>query len=127
MTPRNFEKNVIIPLVMMLLLYFLLKPICMENGVCDYRKLLLLSGIPFGVRRMFLWIAPRNLDIGGAIGVLVFNLLVGGIIGSVELIFRVVVAAGYILITFGHIIWGLIKNIFQQAGTQGETYDWKTD
>lgn len=127
MTLKNFEKNVIVPLGTILLLYLLLKSVCMENGVCDYRKLLLLAGIPFGIRRMFLWIAPKNLDIGGAIGVLVFNLLVGGLIGSAELIFRIVAAAGYILLTLGHMVWCLIKNIFRQNRTQGVDYDWKTN
>ena len=55
-------------------------PVCMDNGVCDYLKLWILTGIPFGVHRMFVWVIPKGFDIGGTIGVLVVNLLAGGVI-----------------------------------------------
>ena len=56
---------------------------------CDYLKLWLLAGIPFGIHRMFLWIIPKGFDIGGTVGVVVLNFLVGGLIGGVIMIWQV--------------------------------------
>ena len=67
-------------------------PLCMDGTGCDYLKLWLLAGIPFGIHRMFLWIIPKGFDIGGTVGVVVLNFLVGGLIGGVIMIWQVGVA-----------------------------------
>ena len=43
-------------------------PLCVDGAGCDYLKLWLLAGIPFGVRRMFLWVMPQGFDIGSTVG-----------------------------------------------------------
>lgn len=35
-------------------------PFCVEGGNCDYLKLWILVGIPFGIRKMQIWIVPRK-------------------------------------------------------------------
>lgn len=95
MTIKDFLKKVILPVVACLLAAALFYPLCVEHGECDYLKLWLLSGIPFGVHRMFVWIIPKGFDIGGTVGVLVFNLLIGGVIGGVILVWRLLAAAYY--------------------------------
>ena len=67
-------------------------PLCMNGTGCDYLKLWLLAGIPFGIHRMFLWIIPKRFDFGGTVGVVVLNFLVGGLIGGVIMIWQVGVA-----------------------------------
>ena len=67
-------------------------PLCAGEDGCDYLKLWLLAGIPFGVHRMFLWIVPKGFDIGGTIGVFVLNLLVGGMIGGVVMVWQICIA-----------------------------------
>ena len=64
-------------------------PLCMDGTERDYLKLWLLAGIPFGIRRMFLWVIPKGLDIGGTIGVITLNFLVGGLIGGIIMAWQI--------------------------------------
>lgn len=97
MTPMEFIKKTVLPVAVCLLVVALVYPHCVENGSCDYLKLWLFTGIPFGVQRMFVWIIPRGFDIGGTVGVLVMNLLIGGVIGGFILIWRLTVAVFYLV------------------------------
>ena len=63
-------------------------PFCVEGGNCDYLKLWILVGIPFGIRKMQIWIVPRNIDVGSTIAMFVFQMLIGGIIGGVVLVWK---------------------------------------
>ena len=93
----EFTKRVIVPVVAAIFLAALFYPLCMENSVCDYLKLWVLMGIPFGVHRMFAWVIPKGFDLGGTVGILVINLLVGGVIGGMILAWRLVMAAVYLV------------------------------
>ena len=42
---------------------------------------------------MFLWLVPTGMGISGTVGVAAFNLLLGGVIGSVVMMWRLLVAA----------------------------------
>ena len=64
-------------------------PLCMDGTGCDYLKLWLLAGIPFGICRMFLWVIPKGFDIGGTIGVITLNFLVGGLIGGIIMAWQI--------------------------------------
>lgn len=97
MRSDGFLRKVIVPVGAAIFLAALFYPICVENDVCDYLKLWILMGIPFGVHRMFVWVIPKGFDIGGTVGVLVINLLVGGVIGGVILIWRLVLAVLYLI------------------------------
>lgn len=66
---NEFMKKVIIPVGAAVFLGVLFYPLCVEQGQCDYLKLWMFVGIPFGVQRMFLWIIPRSFDIGGTVGI----------------------------------------------------------
>ena len=93
----EFVKKVIAPVGAAAILAALFYPLCVENGQCDYLKLWIFMGIPFGVHKMFLWIIPKGFDIGGTVGVFVFNLLIGGVIGGVILTGRLVLAVFYLV------------------------------
>lgn len=93
----KFTKRVIAPVVAAIFLEALFYPLCVENDVCDYLKLWVLMGIPFGVHRMFAWVIPKGFDLGGTVGILVINLLVGGVIGGMILAWRLVMAAIYLV------------------------------
>ena len=114
MTIKEFVKKVIFPIGAVLLLFVVLCPLCTENGVCDWRKLLLFAGIPFGIQKMFFLIAPRGLDIGGTIGMVIFNLLIGGFIGSVILVWRFVLVAIYLVIGCGAALRWIFGKICRQ-------------
>lgn len=112
MRGTEFFKKVLAPVGLAALLAALFYPLCVENSQCDYLKLWILVGIPFGVQRMFLWIIPRGFDIGGTVGIVVFNLLIGGVIGGIILTGRLILAAGYLS-------KGIIKILFRLMGIHG--------
>ena len=93
----KFLKHVAVPVVSVLFLVAMFRPLCMEDGVCDYLKLWIIVGIPFGIHRMFFWLIPRGYDLGGTLGIWTLNFLVGGVIGGVVVIWRLAVAAFYLL------------------------------
>ncbi|SCI50741.1 Uncharacterised protein [uncultured Roseburia sp.] len=95
----EFVKKVIAPVGAAAILAALFYPLCVENGQCDYLKLWIFMGIPFGIHRMFLWIIPKGFDIGGTVGMFVFNLLVGGVIGGFVLAWRLLMAVCYLVKT----------------------------
>ena len=97
MTISEFVKKVIIPVVSALLLAVLFRPLCMGNGECNYLSLWWFMGVPFGIHRMFFWIVPKGYDIGGTVGILFMNVLVGGVIGGGVLVWRLFVAAVYLV------------------------------
>lgn len=51
MTIKDFLKKVILPVAAAWILLSILAPVCTEQGVCDWRKLLLFAGIPFGIHK----------------------------------------------------------------------------
>ena len=61
-----------------------------EEGQIDIFKMCLLIGFPFGIYKIHLWVLPKNLDIGGTVGVWTMNIIIGGIMGGFVVI-------GYIL------------------------------
>lgn len=93
----KFLKRVVVPVVSVMLLVAMFRPLCMEDGVCDYLKLWIIVGIPFGIHRMFFWLIPRGYDLGGTLGILTLNLLVGGVIGGVVVIWRLAMAVWYLV------------------------------
>lgn len=93
MSRREFMNKTIIPVGTVLFLVFLFRPLCMVQGKLDWRLLILIAGIPFGIRKMFLWMVPSEMGIGGTVGVVAFNLLIGGMIGVVVMAWRLLVAA----------------------------------
>lgn len=97
MRMNEFVKKVIAPVGAAVSLTAMFYPLCVEHGQCDYLKLWMFVGIPFGIHRMFLWIIPKGFDIGGTVGVLVFNLLIGGVIGGIILTGRLVLAVFYLV------------------------------
>lgn len=93
---KEFVKKVAVPVGGAVFLAAVFYPLCMENGQCDYLKLWMFVGIPYGIHRMFLWVIPKGFDVGGTVGVLVLNLLVGGVIGGIILTVRLVLAVLYL-------------------------------
>ena len=106
MTVKDFLKKSAVPVAASAFLMALFYPLCVDNGICDYWKLWIMTGIPFGVHRMHFWLVPKGFDLGGTIGMFAFNLLIGGMIGSMVLAWRLVVAAFYLVKgTVSGIVW----------------------
>ena len=109
MSKREFFSKAVIPVITVLGLAFILRPLCMVQGELDWRLLLLFVGIPFGIHKMFLWLVPTGMGISGTVGVAAFYLLLGGVIGSVVMMWRLLVAA----VT---LVKGLFNGIFWITG-----------
>ena len=109
----KFLENVAVPLLGIAVVMLIVYPFCVENGVCDYRKLWIVSGIPFGVQKMYFWMIPKGFDIGGTVGMFAFNLLVGGLIGSMVLTWRLLMAGKYLLKSIGYGGLWIVKKVFR--------------
>ena len=82
-----------------LILFYAFKTIFTKDGVTNYFYVWFCCGIPFGIRRMFVWLVPHGYDTGGTFGIIALNFIVGGLIGGVILVWRLVVAAWYVPLT----------------------------
>ena len=96
---KDFFKRTVLPAVIALFLFFMFKNVFTEDGQTNSFYVWLCCGIPFGIRRMFVWLVPHGYDIAGTVGIVALNFILGGIIGGVILIWRLVVAAWYIPLT----------------------------
>ena len=94
----NYFKEIVIPVFLVGILLLLFKPLYMEavTGKINYLYLWLLIGVPFGIPQMFVWLIPKNYDIGGAMGIIVLNLIVGGLIGGFVAVWKLLKAIVYI-------------------------------
>ena len=73
---KVFLKEVVLPIALAFCLASFLKPIYMHDGVCDYFLMWICVGLPFGIRRMCLWLVPSGY------GIFALNLIIGGLIGG---------------------------------------------
>ena len=82
-----------------LLLAALFRPVCMDGADCNYFLLSLLVGIPFGIGRMVLILPPASYDIGGSLGVLALDCLVGGALGCIAIVYQLALEVVHLIIT----------------------------
>lgn len=96
---KDFFKRTVLPVIIAWFLFSMFKNVFTNNGETNYFYVWLCCGIPFGIRRMFVWLVPHGYEIGGTVGIVALNFILGGIIGGVILIWRLVCAAWYIPLT----------------------------
>jgi cell division protein FtsW (lipid II flippase) len=97
---KDFLFKVVIPVFLAWFLYAMFKNVFTNDGVTNYFYVWLVCGIPFGIRRMSLWLLPHSgSSLQFTIGIWALNFIAGGIIGGVILIWRLVVAVWYIVLT----------------------------
>ena len=96
---KDFLKHTVLTLVIALFLFLIFKSVFTKNGETEYFYVWLCCGIPFGIRRMFVWLVPHGYDLGGSVGIIAVNFIIGGLIGGVILTWRLVVALWYIPLT----------------------------
>ncbi|MBQ9844016.1 MAG: hypothetical protein IJO31_07680 [Oscillospiraceae bacterium] len=101
---RQFLVKSILPMVSALLLVCIFKSACMKNGVLDYVWLWILCGLPFGLHRTCLWIIPGDKSFGSSVATFALNFIIGGVIGGVVLVWRLLVAAWYVPLTVYRLI-----------------------
>lgn len=92
---KDFFKKAVLPVAIAFLLYSMFSNIFVSNGAPDYFLIWLACGVPFGIGKMFTLI-PIGFDLSGTVGVFALNLILGGLIGGVILIWKLAVAVWYI-------------------------------
>ena len=105
---KEIWKKVIWPVMAVLFLAVVFRPLCIAEGGIDYWKLLFLMGIPFGAQKMFVWLIPSGYGIGETVGIFALNLLVGGVIGSFILVWRLSEA---VFTLMNGLVWGVTRMI----------------
>ena len=48
-------------------------------------------GCPYGIRKMCMFLVPKNFGIAGSMGILALNCIVGGLIGGIIVLVRIIV------------------------------------
>ena len=96
---KDFFKKTVLTVLIAGVLFYWATLVFTKDGATNYFYVWLCCGIPFGIRRMFVWLIPRGFDLSGTVGVVALNFIVGGLIGGVILIWRLAVAAWYIPLT----------------------------
>jgi len=64
--------------------------VCKKTDGFDFFLYWIIVGCPFGIRKMFVWLIPRNFGLAGSMGVLALNCIIGGLIGGFVLIVTVI-------------------------------------
>ena len=100
---KDFLKKTIVPVTAALLLYSIFSRIFVENGTIDFFLVWIACGVPFGIGKMFTLI-PVGFGISGTVGVVALNIVLGGLIGGVILIYRLAVAVWYLPLTVYRLI-----------------------
>ncbi|MDU6346900.1 MAG: DUF6050 family protein [Clostridium sp.] len=95
---KDFLKKSVLPVVVALFLYSIFSRIFVDNGTMDWFLIWLACGVPFGIGKMFTLI-PIGFGISGTVGVFAINLILGGLIGGVILIWKFAVAVWYLPLT----------------------------
>ena len=84
--------RVFIPLVAIGFMVMLCYPVCNKPERFDFFLFWILVGFPFGIRRMWMWLIPKNFDIAGSVGILALDCIVGGVIGGVVVVIALIKA-----------------------------------
>ena len=100
---RDFMKKTMVPVAVALLLFSIFSRIFVENGSPDYFLIWLACRVPFGIGKMFTLI-PIGFGISGTVGVVALNLVLGGLIGGVILIWKLAVAIWYLPLTIYRLV-----------------------
>ena len=94
---KDFIIKTIIPILFAIFLYSMFINICTDSaGTVDYMKLFILCGIPFGITRLAVF---PIFGVNGLLATLIFSFIIGGAIGGIILIWRLIIALYYIPLT----------------------------
>ena len=77
--------------------------VCNKADGFDLFLYWIMVGCPFGIHRMCLWLVPRKFGISGSIGILALNCIIGGLIGGIVVVVKIVrIVAEFLSIVMEH-------------------------
>lgn len=82
--------KIIVPVLILVLWILMCYPVCQQENEFDYFLFWIMVGFPYGIRKMCMFFIPKNFGIAGSIGVLAFNGVIGGLIGGIIVIARMI-------------------------------------
>ena len=82
--------KIIVPVLILGLWMLMCYPVCQQENGFDYFLFWIMVGFPYGIRKMCMFLVPKNFGIAGSIGVLAFNGIIGGLIGGIIVIARMI-------------------------------------
>ena len=83
--------KIIIPVCVLVLWMITCYPVCDKADGFDYFLYWILVGCPYGIRKMCMFLVPKNFGIAGSMGILALNCIVGGLIGGIIVLVRIIV------------------------------------
>ena len=86
---KIFLRSILLPVCIAASLAVLFRPIYYKDNQLNILLMWICIGIPYGIRRMFLWLVPHKYDLAGTVGVVALDVVLGGIIGGFALIFQI--------------------------------------
>lgn len=86
---KRFIVSVFLPITVAVACALLFKAVYTSPEGINYLLMWICIGIPFGIHRMCVWLVPSKFDLAGTIGIIVVNIIIGGIIGGFALIYQV--------------------------------------
>jgi hypothetical protein len=63
--------------------------ICNKPEGLDLFELWIFVGFPYGIRKMSMFLIPSGYGIAGSIGVFALNAIIGGMIGGIVVVFKI--------------------------------------
>lgn len=80
-------------------------PICRKAEGFDFFLYWVLVGCPYSIKKMCILLIPKNFGIAGSMGILALNCIVGGLIGGVVVILRMVTVLMEIIKIISECFW----------------------
>lgn len=98
--------RIIIPMMILAVWMIMCYPVCVKADGFDYFRYWIMVGCPYGIRKMSMFLVPKNFGIAGSIGILALDCIIGGLIGGMIIIIRIINTVMEIIKlisgTFGH-------------------------
>lgn len=82
--------KIILPSILLAFWIMICYSICDKPGGLDTFQLWIFIGFPYGIRKMSMFLLPRGYGISGSIGVIALNAIIGGLIGGIVVIFKMI-------------------------------------
>lgn len=98
--------RIIIPILILAAWMIMCYPVCAKADGVDYFLYWIMVGCPYGMRKMSMFLVLKNFGIAGSIGILALDCIIGGLIGGMIVIIRIINTVMEIIKlisgTFGH-------------------------
>lgn len=82
--------RIIIPILILAAWMIMCYPVCARADGFDYFLYWIMVGCPYGMRKMSMFLVPKNFGIAGSIGILALDCIIGGLIGGMIVIIRII-------------------------------------